>query len=142
LAQGCRRGRCSKSAAIWGTPAIKRSRHASPWPHGLHPKQADPHRAQTLRGPNDAAPPTRQNLCAEVLAGIQLSDRHCRFLWQLEALTVWSARYPVSLSVPKGIRYDEENVPDFVRDPNPNDPELIRQVFSILENELVGSCRA
>jgi hypothetical protein len=71
------------------------------------------------------------------LAGIKISDRHCRFLWQLEALTVWSARYPVSLSVPKSIRYDEENVPDVVRDPNPNDPELIRQVFSILENELV-----
>jgi hypothetical protein len=71
------------------------------------------------------------------LGSITISDRHCRFLSQLEALTVWSARYLVSLSAPKGIRYDEENVPDFVRDPNPNDPELIRQVFSILESEVV-----
>jgi hypothetical protein len=71
------------------------------------------------------------------LAGVQISTRDRRFLWQLEALTIWSARYPVSRSEPKSIRYDEDKIPDLIRDPNPNDPELIREVFSIFEDELV-----
>jgi hypothetical protein len=72
------------------------------------------------------------------LAEVQVSNRDRRFLWQLEAITTWGARYPVSRSVPKGIRYDEDKVPDFIRDPNPNDPELIRSVFSYLESQLIS----
>src|SRR5262249_42514090 len=38
-----------------------------PWPPAVHPKQTDPYRAQTLGELSNAAPPTRQYLCAELL---------------------------------------------------------------------------
>jgi hypothetical protein len=47
LAQGCRRTRCSKSAAIWVyRPSNQCSRHG---PHGVHTKWTAPHRADVGR---------------------------------------------------------------------------------------------
>src|SRR5581483_9290905 len=68
--------RCINSAATWGTPAIKSNYSSVTATRGPCGPQNWLSLIQDVRGrPSNAAPPTRQNLCAELLAALSL-DRY------------------------------------------------------------------
>lgn len=71
------------------------------------------------------------------LAEITIQEPYLRLLWLFEGKAVWRGRYATASSVPKTVRLDEEGFPDSIQYPDPNDHEMVRELFRMLEDELV-----
>jgi hypothetical protein len=71
------------------------------------------------------------------LADINIPEPYLRLLWIFEGIGVWRCRYPTAMSAPRSVRLDDEGLPDSIQYPDPRDHEKVRELFRMLEVELV-----